>query len=154
MKICCTCQLPKAPKEFCKNSAHPDGVNKQCRSCARESGKKVRLADRLDALIHYGGNPPACACCGESKWEFLSFDHEAGGGKAHLSSIGYNIVRWFKANRYPKGFRVLCHNCNFALGHYGYCPHKRVSDMFTRARAHSRKRGGDRKSYETKTARL
>jgi len=25
---------------------------------------------------------------------------------------------------YPTGFRVLCHNCNQAIGLYGYCPHK------------------------------
>jgi hypothetical protein len=23
------------------------------------------------------------------------------------------------------GYRVLCMNCNFALGHSGYCPHQR-----------------------------
>jgi hypothetical protein len=32
---------------------------------------------------------------------------------------------WLKRNGYPKGFRVLCHNCNSARGLYGYCPHKR-----------------------------
>jgi hypothetical protein len=26
-------------------------------------------------------------------------------------------------NGFPDGYRVLCHNCNMALGQYGYCPH-------------------------------
>jgi hypothetical protein len=38
-------------------------------------------------------------------------------------------VRWLRKNGFPKGFRVLCHNCNFAHGHYGYCPHKTTSRL-------------------------
>lgn len=25
---------------------------------------------------------------------------------------------------YPAGFRLLCMNCNFAIGHFGSCPHQ------------------------------
>lgn len=33
---------------------------------------------------------------------------------------------WIIRNKYPKGFRVLCHNCNQAIGSYGECPHKNL----------------------------
>jgi hypothetical protein len=29
---------------------------------------------------------------------------------------------------YPPGFRVLCHNCNMAIGLFGVCPHERGRD--------------------------
>jgi hypothetical protein len=41
-----------------------------------------------------------------------------------------NLYLYLRANHYPLGYRVLCMNCNFAIGHYGYCPHciKEVKD--------------------------
>jgi len=84
---------------------------------------------RLIALIHYGGNPPKCNCCGEQTLEFLSFDHINGGGTVHRKSLnknghkGSNIYVWLIKNNYPKEFQVLCHNCNQAKGFYGKCPH-------------------------------
>lgn len=74
----------------------------------------------------YGG--AKCACCGERHQEFLSIDHANGDGAAHRKSIGWvsgNIYGWLKKNKFPEGFRILCMNCNFALGHVGYCPHQR-----------------------------
>jgi hypothetical protein len=89
------------------------------------------LYQRWIILIHYGGDPPKCACCGETRYEFLSIDHINGGGneerKKFLTTTGkYNprkFYQWLIDNNFPEGFRVLCMNCNFALGHYGYCPH-------------------------------
>jgi len=80
------------------------------------SRKKFRLA----VLKHYGGH---CACCGEGEFEFLAIDHINGGGAAHRRTFKGPIERWLTKNNFPAGFRVLCHNCNFALGRYGYCPH-------------------------------
>lgn len=72
-------------------------------------------------INHYGGK---CDCCGENKYEFLVFDHINGGGNQHrINGDGRKIVRYLIKNNYPDGFRVLCHNCNNSLGHYGYCPH-------------------------------
>jgi len=96
-------------------------------------------------LTHYGGNPPKCACCGESHYEFLTIDHICGGGIKHRLQIsgltkddvkglsvellrgkGYDprkFTKWIIENNFPEGFRILCYNCNCAIGHYGYCPH-------------------------------
>jgi len=75
-------------------------------------------------LEYYGS---ICACCGEAQKEFLSIDHINGGGYKHRKEVGAlggsGFYRWLINNNYPEGYRVLCHNCNLSLGHYGYCPH-------------------------------
>jgi hypothetical protein len=67
-----------------------------------------------------------CACCFEWRAEFLAIDHANGGGAKHIRSFksgptGY--YSWLLKEK-REGFRVLCHNCNFARGRYGYCPHE------------------------------
>lgn len=85
---------------------------------------KHERAIRREVLDRLGGK---CACCGESHYEFLAIDHVHGGGSAHRRQIGVPsgqaFVRWIYRNNYPAGFRVLCHNCNSALGYHGHCPH-------------------------------
>lgn len=78
---------------------------------------------RVKSLEFYGGK---CVCCGEDKIEFLGIDHISGGGNTHrkeLKKQGLNIYEFLRKNKYPKGFQVLCHNCNLAKGFYGKCPH-------------------------------
>jgi len=33
------------------------------------------------------------------------------------------MYRWLKKQGYPKGYQVLCFNCNFASA-WGVCPHQ------------------------------
>lgn len=89
-----------------------------------ERGARRRRELREMAFDHYGRG---CACCGEKRYEFLAIDHIGGGGRKHFKEIGgYGyFYYWLKDNNYPTGFRILCHNCNQALGAYGYCPHQR-----------------------------
>jgi hypothetical protein len=77
----------------------------------------------MTALRHYGGEHPACKCCGEDKYQFLAFDHINGRGKEHLRRVS-NIALWLVRNDFPAGFQILCHNCNLAKGFYGRCPHQ------------------------------
>ena len=86
-------------------------------------------------LNHYGG---VCDCCGESNYEFLALDHINGGGGKHAKEVGggSKMIRWIIKNNYPPIFRVLCHNCNMALGSYGFCPHE---NLLNTARASRRK---------------
>jgi hypothetical protein len=95
----------------------------------REKGRIRRNLVRWNCLIHYGGEPPRCLCCGESNIEFLCIDHINGGGERQRKQIGQGakIYNWLIKNNYPKGFRVLCANCNQSYGHYGYCPHSESS---------------------------
>ena len=89
----------------------------------RVSGRKSRLALRLDVLIAYGGH---CACCGENQYEFLSLDHMNNDGAAHrrtLKTRCEGVYRQLRQQGYPEGYQVLCMNCNFAKGMHGACPH-------------------------------
>lgn len=87
--------------------------------------KRVRDKVRMIVLTHYGGKPPKCKCCGESHFEFLSIDHINGDGakerRIYGSKLAYSLIR----RGFPKGYRILCHNCNQARGYYGKCPHKK-----------------------------
>lgn len=86
-----------------------------------------RRALRVETLDHYGR---VCVCCGETREEFLSVDHVNGGGRQHVKEVGI-LYRWLKKHHWPTaGFRVLCMNCNFSRGRYGYCPHDRERESF------------------------
>ena len=79
---------------------------------------------RLEVLKAYGA---WCACCSENTSQFLAIDHINGRGRQHRqTSAGANFYRWLKEQGFPLGYRVLCHNCNMALGLYGVCPHNQV----------------------------
>lgn len=115
------------------HKAHHDKVLDYCHKYhadhkqeEREKSKIRRDATRAKCLIHYGGNPPKCACCEEFHAEFLCIDHINGGGEQHRKQVGQGakIYLWLIKNNFPTGFRVLCYNCNASFGHYGYCPHK------------------------------
>ena len=85
-----------------------------------------RLKLRLEVLTHYGGFPPKCICCGESRLEFLTLDHIHGDGAEHRRRTSGAVFEDLKKMGFPLGrHRVLCMNCNHALAHYGYCPHDR-----------------------------
>jgi hypothetical protein len=78
---------------------------------------------RLEVIARYGGS---CACCGEDRMEFLAIDHIEGGGNRHRKEVGCGdaFYKWLRAQGLPEGYRVLCHNCNLALGFYKRCPHQ------------------------------
>lgn len=95
----------------------------EVRAKSRAYGKAARRKLRNELLEAYGGK---CACCGESRKEFLAIDHVNGDGGQHRKEVGARgVYNWLRKNGYPKnGFRLLCHSCNLARGLYGYCPHE------------------------------
>lgn len=97
----------------------------QAHRAERRAYHKNYLAKLKDqAFQAYGG--ASCICCGETHTEFLSIDHINGSGNEHRRQLGLrasHLYKWLKDQGYPPGFRVLCMNCNFALGAFGYCPH-------------------------------
>lgn len=88
---------------------------------------RYRQGQRVACLLHYGNGDPRCACCGLSNYEYLVIDHADGGGNRHRRENGIHgntIYSWLIRNGLPSGFRVLCFNCNFALGAQGSCHHE------------------------------
>ena len=87
----------------------------------KERYKRLRLL----ALQKYCLGEIQCSCCGEKEIKFLCIDHIDGGGTKHRKSIGKsNTYMWLKKNNYPKGFQVLCANCNMAKRENEICPHR------------------------------
>lgn len=141
MRTCIRCKAEKPDTEYWRNRRYKDGLDTRCRECARairrasdERHREDRRINsrtyyarrRQEALDAYGGK---CACCGETEPAFLAIDHVNGDGKAHratLPSVGRGgvIYRWLKAQGWPEGFQVLCHNCNHAKELRGGCPHQ------------------------------
>ena len=119
----------EARRQFRQNNR--ELMNKRQREYVRKNKRKLNsrrnelYRDRKIRIIqHYGGK---CDCCGEAHLEFLTIDHIKGGGTAHRKKLktegGSGMYRWLEKNDFPEGFRILCWNCNCALGIFGYCPH-------------------------------
>lgn len=133
MKLCggCKQQLPVAC--FFVNRARYSGLDDRCKPChykqrvehGNNYGKQWRLRLRREMLDAYGHK---CACCGETKMEFLALDHRFNDGKADRARFK-NICPfyvWLKKQGFPKDrYQLLCHNCNMAKAFYGTCPHQR-----------------------------
>lgn len=139
--ICVKCGEMKSAESFSKDKSTKTGLYCYCKKCMvvitksqyeKHRTKRIRKVKEYHNILRneifnkYGNS---CACCGESRREFLCIDHINGGGNKHRKSIGNQLgigfYRWLRNNNWPQGFRTLCHNCNMALGFSGYCPHDR-----------------------------
>ena len=151
-RACTKCGVVKPLAGFRKDARYHDGYTRQCIDCRGEwrrehyhaeptrertlgagwkRSNKARVyararLHRYQALVVYGGDPPHCACCGESGLAFLALDHINGGGRRHRKQTGGGgFYSWLRQNNYPEGLQVLCHNCNMGKRSYGgVCPHQ------------------------------
>lgn len=128
---CISCK-EKRKQSFRERVAHnlcgacgrrPIEKRNRCSHCRNVSAKR-RFQIFLEVIDAYGG--AKCVCCGENNIKFLTIDHVDGGGNEHRRQIGSpNIYGWLRRNNYPKGFQVLCYNCNCGRARNGgICPHK------------------------------
>jgi len=94
--------------------------------CARclEINKKSMYRLKLEVFTAYGG--AFCKCCGDSHIEFLALDHMGNDGAEHRRQVtNSGVYRSLRQKGFPKGYQVLCHNCNWAKYAYGECPHQK-----------------------------
>jgi hypothetical protein len=151
LKRCAKCETLKfRDTDFHRSKRRKDGVEPYCKDCRRTGGyndqmllaqkrwhlrnpqytKSYRLRERLKTIEAYGGK---CECCGETRREFLSIDHIDQKGAAHRRHDhgAGPIDAVLKKLGYPTdNFRLLCMNCNFALGKHGYCPHESFRSLY------------------------
>ena len=80
----------------------------------------------MEVLNYYSNGSMSCNCCGERELEFLSIDHIDNDGYKHRKTqgLGTGLYKWLRRNEFPKGFQVLCMNCNFGKWKKGVCPHQ------------------------------
>ena len=103
----------------CGETPVKPGDSITCDDCYART-RELRFQARIEVINHYGGK---CACCGNEQPRFLQLDHIDGGGTKHHNSLTTSMLGYLKKNNFPPGFRVLCANCNMAIGFYGFCPH-------------------------------
>lgn len=92
----------------------------------KDYAKKFYRELKTRVIAAYGGQ---CQCCQEQHFEFLTIDHINGGGSKHRKSrgAGAGFYAMLEKQGFPKDeYRLLCMNCNFALGIYDHCPHKKT----------------------------
>lgn len=110
-------------KDRAKNRAAVWRASNQDKVGATSRAYRQRL--KTEAIAAYGG---VCDCCNESREVFLAIDHVNGGGLKHRKAIGKRgggaFYKWLQDHGWPHGYRVLCHNCNFATHVLGTCPHR------------------------------
>jgi hypothetical protein len=100
---------------------------------SRSTALKRMINNRLQVLQHYSKeysktDIPCCRCCGlNSHIDFLDIDHIRGrkemDSEPEFIEMGYSskmsshvLLVWIIKNNFPKGFQVLCKNCNMTKG--------------------------------------
>lgn len=138
LSSCSNCGKPAA--RFRKTCGSPECIRERQASSAIKNRKfptptersfSYRLRQKLAVLGYYSSSTYSCKCCGESRLEFLTIDHINGGGAKHREELGQGrrskgaggFYYWLIRSDYPEGYQVLCQNCNFSRGLFGYCPH-------------------------------
>ena len=129
---------------------HREEYNKLTRSHRTRVQKARREYLRYDVMMQLSNDDkPKCACCGLNEHtNFLALDHIAGrnemDSEPELVKLGYSSklksIKWFNwliENNFPKGFQILCKNCNQAkafLKNKNQCPHEimRKEEAFAR----------------------
>lgn len=91
--------------------------------------KNKYLEVKAIIVKHYSNGKMCCNCCGENIFEFMTVDHIKGGGNKHRKEIkkesGRSFYEWLIKNNFPKGYQILCWNCNWSKFRHGICPHQR-----------------------------
>jgi hypothetical protein len=121
--LCRNCPKPltQGSSIFCVYHRDKDRIRR------RIADKKVAVRLKEEFLKHYGN---VCSCCGETIVQFLTLDHERGKGNDHRKELfkhnvgGTHMYKWLKRNNFPKGYTILCMNCNWSKRYSGICPHK------------------------------
>ncbi len=132
-RYCCR----KCSNKYARRRMNAKRANSKCLQCGKKRDShlvrcskcqkyKLRMARKRSREIKkefirvYGGK---CECCSENRWEFLSLDHVQGGGRKD-SHLNRNTMYKIAMENHDKStYRLLCMNCNTAIGFYGYCPH-------------------------------
>jgi hypothetical protein len=112
----------------CGRSMHKgttSGLQSRCKACTREASLGRLHAIRSEVLAVYSDGRVSCECCGERDERFLALDHIEGIGPRQpgVRTGGNVFYVWLKKQGFPSGLRVLCHNCNCAMGRDRACPH-------------------------------
>lgn len=121
-KICSICKTVKPLGEYHTSYFSPKGkeyLKSECKACRKAKSASRQISKKQKILENYGG----CECCrcGFSDLRALSIDHISSNGADHRKSIGkmatLKFYDYLIANDFPKGYQVLCMNCQWIKRH-------------------------------------
>lgn len=112
---------PKAKPSLCRKD----------RPAKLAAHTKWRNKIKLEVIKFYSKGKMNCACCGEDTPEFLTVDHIANNGTAERKKFtggGHHNYRYIIKNNFPKGYRIMCFNCNCGRARTAdkICPHEKT----------------------------
>jgi hypothetical protein len=86
-----------------------------CRHCSAIFSRERDQKLRLETLTHYSRGNVQCVRCNETRVDCLDLDHIKNNGSTDrkLSKSSYNLFRRLRKLGYPKGYQILCRNCNW-----------------------------------------
>jgi len=122
-------EVKEKKKEYMKSERGQASLKKYYSGDKAKALKESNELKRLTILQKYSkrlsnSNIPCCRCCGQnSHIDFLEIDHIAGKKEMdyepELIKLGYTSklksIKWYNwliDNNFPKGFQILCKNCN------------------------------------------
>lgn len=125
-KTCHKCKQPKSLEKFYKGK---NGYRLNvCSSC---KGRQERARLKLRVIEAFGSK---CNCCPETHPSFLTLDHVLGSVGDHKNNQRTRKGKWLRSHQIwrevlkegcpREKYQLLCMNCNFAKGLYGFCPHQ------------------------------
>lgn len=117
-----------------KRNTYWNGLSKEQKEAKLKRTRDYYKKRRLEAIEKYGSK---CVCCGETEIRFLEIDHINNDGAVHRKKMGSSrIINWLRKRNYPKGFQLLCSNCNMAKGRFGECPHTTNTNIYENKTIH------------------
>lgn len=99
---------------------HPNRVKKIQDERGLAYAYQYHVKRKLDVFRAYAKNVDfiVCATCGFDDFRALQIDHINGDGAKQKRELrGINLYTWLRQQNYPKGYQVLCANCNWIKRH-------------------------------------
>lgn len=119
-KMCSQCQQMKPIDCFAKTSVVACGLRSWCKICNIFDDKVRTKIIKMEFVIAYGGK---CVCCGETELELLTVEHIRFKGHKLIYDNTTNLLYKLKALGWPKGYTILCWNCNLSTKNGRPCVH-------------------------------
>jgi len=122
-----------------RKDGFPEGINILCSNCnwidnlekrrAKNSVSKWReyaLRKKIEAFTPYSNGKPKCACCSIDNIDVLSIDHIIPQSyfKGEKKRLGVELNRYLINNNFPRGYQILCRNCNQSKSNKSLCYHQ------------------------------
>jgi hypothetical protein len=76
----------------------------------------------MEFILAYGGK---CSCCGEKKLDLLTVEHIRNKGHKLIYGSFMSLIPKLKKLEWPKGYTVLCWNCNCSTANGRPCVHSK-----------------------------